>query len=262
MASKFSLSSALLVMLGEVMLQAWLNTSNDVYDSETGVDKNKHDSFVNLTGAPGKVQAVALLCLAVGFVCVYVANIRLANNGLMKLAVAGVAFGYAYQGPPFRFSYRGWGEPMTFTAFGPLSTLAASHAQLGTFSSLAFFASLLVGFMVTSIIFAHHFPSYIDDRDHKKMTPVASLGPLKASQVYPWAVVYPCFVTAGILLVTKLLPWQVPVGVMLTIPYARKLLDQINAFVSGQTKSSPTKYAVLWHLAGGILMTIGFLLAR
>lgn len=32
--------------------------------------------------------------------------------------------GYVYQGPPFRLSYKGLGEPLCFLAFGPLATTA------------------------------------------------------------------------------------------------------------------------------------------
>src|SRR5512147_394886 len=33
-----------------ILILAWENISNDVFDSETGIDQNKHHSLVNLTG--------------------------------------------------------------------------------------------------------------------------------------------------------------------------------------------------------------------
>ena len=33
-----------------ILILAWENISNDVFDSETGIDENKHHSVVNLTG--------------------------------------------------------------------------------------------------------------------------------------------------------------------------------------------------------------------
>ncbi|NEO49671.1 MAG: 2-carboxy-1,4-naphthoquinone phytyltransferase, partial [Moorea sp. SIO4A3] len=33
-----------------ILILAWENLSNDVFDSETGIDKNKAHSIVNLTG--------------------------------------------------------------------------------------------------------------------------------------------------------------------------------------------------------------------
>ena len=47
-----------------------------------------------------------------------------ANTAYTVLAMLGLAVfgGYAYQGPPFRLSYKGLGEPICFAAFGPLAT--------------------------------------------------------------------------------------------------------------------------------------------
>ena len=42
---------------------------------------------------------------------------------------AAVGMGYMYQGPPFRLSYKGLGEPLCFAAFGPLATTAFYLAQ-------------------------------------------------------------------------------------------------------------------------------------
>lgn len=41
-----------------------------------------------------------------------------------------VAMGYLYQGPPFRLSYKGLGEPLCFVAFGPLATTAFYLTQV------------------------------------------------------------------------------------------------------------------------------------
>ena len=40
-----------------------------------------------------------------------------------------VLCGQAYQGPPFRMSYKGLGEPLCFAAFGPLATGDATSGK-------------------------------------------------------------------------------------------------------------------------------------
>ena len=52
--------------LSAFLIIAWLNLSNDVFDSATGVDENKIESVVNLTGDWKKVFAVANVCLFIG----------------------------------------------------------------------------------------------------------------------------------------------------------------------------------------------------
>lgn len=49
-----------------------------------------------------------------------------------QMLATAVLCGYLYQGPPFRFSYLGLGEPLCFLAFGPLATNAFYLAQVGS----------------------------------------------------------------------------------------------------------------------------------
>ena len=46
------------------------------------------------------------------------------NSEVSAMLAAAVPMGYLYQGPPFRLSYQGLGEPLCFAAFGPLATTA------------------------------------------------------------------------------------------------------------------------------------------
>lgn len=54
-----------------------------------------------------------------------------------RMLAAAVAMGYLYQGPPFRLSYLGLGEPLCFAAFGPLATCAFYLAQVRGAGQLA-----------------------------------------------------------------------------------------------------------------------------
>src|SRR3712207_3648871 len=53
-------------LMSAILIIAWLNLSNDVFDSETGVDKNKAHSVVNLTGNKPLIFALSNLFLAAG----------------------------------------------------------------------------------------------------------------------------------------------------------------------------------------------------
>ena len=52
--------------VASIAIIAWLNLSNDVFDSQTGVDVNKAESVVNLTGSRRRVFAVATAALLAG----------------------------------------------------------------------------------------------------------------------------------------------------------------------------------------------------
>ena len=49
-----------------IAIIGWLNLSNDVFDSTTGVDKTKPESVVNLTGSRKRVLLVAVALLLSG----------------------------------------------------------------------------------------------------------------------------------------------------------------------------------------------------
>ncbi|WAS06256.1 2-carboxy-1,4-naphthoquinone phytyltransferase [Gloeomargaritales cyanobacterium VI4D9] len=243
------------VLAGVVLLQAWLNITNDVYDAATGVDVNKPSSLVNLTGQPMLLQIIAWSCLALGVICIYIVNTTLADNWILAISGLGIGLGYCYQGPPFRLSYRGWGEPMTFVAFGPLATLAASYAQLGRFSPTAFCASLVVGCLVTGIIFAHHFPQVEDDARAGKRSPVVRWGGQRASRVYPW-VVLPAYGVTLIGVGTGLLPLTALLF-LVSFPLAWRLVRFLWHNYEGSASGGAMPLAVGLHAFGGGLLAVG-----
>ena len=53
-------------LISAIFIIAWLNISNDVFDAETGIDKNKAHSVVNLTGNRNLVFWVGNLFLLLG----------------------------------------------------------------------------------------------------------------------------------------------------------------------------------------------------
>ncbi|KAL0335097.1 UNVERIFIED_CONTAM: 2-carboxy-1,4-naphthoquinone phytyltransferase, chloroplastic [Sesamum radiatum] len=158
----------LMLVVSSVFIIAWLNLSNDVYDFDTGADKNKKESVVNLVGdiislptdlspLPSEtfcileytnnnwwmVYCIALLSrtgthifawllLALGLAGLTWASLEAGSLRPISLLAYAVICGYIYQCPPFRFSYLGLGEPLCFAAFGPFATTAFYWLQGGT----------------------------------------------------------------------------------------------------------------------------------
>lgn len=109
-------------LVSAILILAWENLSNDVFDSETGVDVNKANSVVNITGNKPLVFWVANAFLAAGLSGILSIALLQQDFTVIGLILLCCAIGYVYQGPPFRLSYKGLGEPLCFVAFGP-STL-------------------------------------------------------------------------------------------------------------------------------------------
>jgi hypothetical protein len=76
--------------------------SNDAFDASTGVDKNKAESVVNLTGSAGRVLAAATVFLGAGLGLLGGSLGAAHAPHAVNMLLAAVACGYVYQGPPFR----------------------------------------------------------------------------------------------------------------------------------------------------------------
>jgi 2-carboxy-1,4-naphthoquinone phytyltransferase len=183
-------------LLGGVLLLAWENLSNDVFDHDTGIDAaGKPHSVVQLTGRRSRVAVLANGALVLGLLLIaWVASASSAAVLALVLACCGI--GYAYQGPPLRLGYWGLGEPLCWLAFGPLAT-AAGLLALGPgpgpgATAIPWKAALLLGsgpaLATTLVLFCSHFHQVADDAAHGKRSPVVRLGTARAAAVIPWFV--------------------------------------------------------------------------
>ena len=183
----------LLFLLAAVLLLAWENLANDVFDAETGVDAiGKPHSVVNLTGRPRRVAALANGCLLAGLGLMALVAWR-SNPVVLVLVLACCGLGYLYQGPPFRLGYRGLGEPLCWLAFGPLATAAGLQAlSPPAAAAVPWRDALLLGsgpaLATTLVLFCSHFHQVEEDAANGKRSPVVQLGSARAAALVPWFV--------------------------------------------------------------------------
>ncbi|KAH9697657.1 2-carboxy-1,4-naphthoquinone phytyltransferase [Citrus sinensis] len=151
----FSARRYFVLLISSVLIITWLNLSNDVYDFDTGADKNKTESVVNLVGSRTGTLVAAYLLLVLGFVGLTWASVEAGNLRAIMLLTCAVICGYIYQCPPFRLSYQGLGEPLCFAAFGPFAT-TAFYLLLG---------STRLPILITNNFMVFHFPCHNIDSD-------------------------------------------------------------------------------------------------
>ncbi|WP_199248129.1 2-carboxy-1,4-naphthoquinone phytyltransferase [[Phormidium] sp. ETS-05] len=169
-----------------ILILAWENLANDVFDSETGIDKNKHHSLVNLTGNKSLIFWLGNLFLATGILEIALICWWQQDPTVLGLILLCCVLGYMYQGPPFRLGYLGLGEILCFFAFGPVGMSAAYYSQTQTWSPTNLAASAIVGIATTLILFCSHFHQVADDIAAGKRSPIVRLGTAKGAQLLPW----------------------------------------------------------------------------
>jgi 2-carboxy-1,4-naphthoquinone phytyltransferase len=244
--------------IAAILILAWENLSNDVFDSETGIDLHKYHSVVNLTRNKNLVEAIANLCLVIGISAVGWIAWQQQDWTVIEIVLICCGLGYIYQAPPFRLGYQGWGEFLCFFAFGPLAVSAAYYSQTQTFSLVALAASAIVGIVTSLILFCSHFNQVTDDRLAGKRSPVVQLGSKRAAGLLPWicGAVY-LLTFLGILLGF----FPLATGLAgLGLPFAVKLCTWIVANCDREDLLKNCRFiAVGLHFATCLGLTLGFL---
>ena len=184
-------------LMAAVLLLLWENLSNDLFDADTGVDAvGKPHSVVALLGRKRPVRQLAWLALLLGLLLMLLLALRSTPWVLVLVAIS-CAIGYVYQGPPFRFSYLGLGEPLCWLAFGPFATAAALLVlapvpAAGETAVVPWGTALTLGsgpaLATALVLFCSHFHQVEEDAAHGKRSPVVRLGTARAAALIPWFV--------------------------------------------------------------------------
>ncbi|PPR84427.1 hypothetical protein GOBAR_AA36287 [Gossypium barbadense] len=227
----FSARRYMTLLASSVLIITWLNLSNDVYDFDTGADKNKKESVVNLVGSRSGPLIAAYSSLALGFIGLTWASADARNMRSLLLLGCAIFCGYVYQCPPFRLSYQGLGEPLCFAAFGPFAT-TAFYLLLGSTREIIFVplthtvlsASVLVGLTTTLILFCSHFHQVEEDIAVGKMSPLVKMGTERGSMVVKGAVLTLYSLLFGLGL-CKALPLTCIVLCALTLPIGKLVVN-------------------------------------
>ncbi|XP_060167892.1 2-carboxy-1,4-naphthoquinone phytyltransferase, chloroplastic [Lycium barbarum] len=262
----FSARRYFILLASSVFIITWLNLSNDVYDFDTGADKDKKESVVNIVGSRTGTFIAAYLLLALGFLGLTYTSVETANLRAILLLASAITCGYIYQCPPFRFSYQGLGEPLCFAAFGPFATTAFYLLQSSTselpITCTILSASALVGFTTSLILFCSHFHQIEGDKAVGKFSPLVRLGTQAGSRAVKVGV---ATLYSGMLLLgfTQTLPFTCIILCALTIPVGKLVVSYVEKNHEDKAKIFMAKYyCVRLHVLFGVALAAGLVAAK
>lgn len=258
---RFSWLPSLVFTLSAVLILAWENLSNDVFDSETGIDINKPHSLVNLTQNKPLIFRIGNLCLLLGISGILAIAWWQRDPTVLVVIALCCGLGYCYQGPPFRLGYRGLGEPLCFLSFGPLGVGAAYYSQTASWSVGSQLAGLVVGITTTLVLFCSHFHQVKEDLAAGKRSPIARLGTQLSAQLVPWACAVPLVAIVGAIGSGLFPVWTlIALG---SLGAAVRLGRHVSRFHAVPERVSNAKFlAIGFHFWSGVLLILGFVLAR
>ena len=242
-----------------ILILAWENLSNDVFDSETGIDQNKHHSLVNLTSNKLLVFWLGNLCLFLGLVGIIIISYWQQDLTVIGIILLCCLLGYLYQGPPFRLGYQGLGEILCFWAFGPLAVTAAYYSQTQTWSIKSLAASIVVGIATSLILFCSHFHQVKDDLAAGKRSPIVRMGTQTGAQVLKFSTCSIYAITLGLVIWRIFPPWTLLSWA--SLPFAFQLCWHVGQNHNQPDKVSNSKFiAVAVHFWTCLLFGLGFFL--
>lgn len=243
-----------------ILIIAWLNLSNDVFDAETGIDVNKAHSVVNLTGNKALVFWVSNLCLGLGILGILAIAWWQRDWTVLGLILLCCALGYSYQGPPFRLGYLGLGEIICFITFGPGAVAAAYYSQAQSFSWESLAVSVIIGISTSIILFCSHFHQVEDDLAAGKRSPVVRLGTARGSQMLTWMTAS-IFALTVIWIILGYLPW-LAILIFASLPFAYQLVTHVKQYHDRPDRVNNCKFlAVNFHFISGLLLALGMILS-
>jgi 1,4-dihydroxy-2-naphthoate octaprenyltransferase len=261
----------LLTLLGIVCINAGLNLSNDYFDHLSGNDENNPHltpfsggSRVIQDGilAPRLVLAGSIAFYLVGVVIgLYLAWAR--GWALLWVGLLGVFFALFHNAPPFKLYYLapGVGELAAGIGCGPLVVLGSYYVQTQRFGHEVLWASIPMGLLVAAILYINEFPDEVADRAVGKKTLVVVLGRERAVWGYA-GLLLAVYLSIGVGVAARVLPYTLLLA-LLPLPLAYRALRGAFHHYDDVRELIPTNaLTIQLHLMTGLLMCIGYLLAR
>jgi len=166
---------------GVVLAVIGVEAFNEYFDARAGTDR-----VFNLADPPPMSDAVFWLGAA-AFAGALAVGIYLTARGgwpILAFAVLGGAAAIFYEAPPIRWAYRGLGETVIGLSYGPWMVLGSLYLHTRTLTWSAVWASLVPGFLITSLAVVNAIPDFHQDRLVGKRNLVVRLGRRRAVWLY------------------------------------------------------------------------------
>lgn len=257
-----------LVVIGVTINHFGLNMIDDVFDYRQNADAAGPREKNPYTGGSGvlsagllsekQLLAASLACFGltalIGF---YIAAVK--GWPVLALGLFGLFCSICYTVPPVKFGYRGFGELGLLVNFGPVIGMGSYYVQAGRFDAEPFVISLVLGFMMWSMIIINEIPDIEDDRRAGKLNLVARFGRRAGAGLYVLGLA-----AAYSVLLASIASGTVPVAAALgfaSLPWAWKSVAVLMANLDDRLGLAPANLSMIKvHFATGAGLIIGYLI--
>lgn len=263
--NKVPLGHAILALIGALFSHVAVNVLNDYFDYQSGLDlRTRRTSFSGGSGIlpqdlmhPKEVLIMGIISLVVVIaIGIYFLEVR--GWGIVPIGLIGILIIIFYTPlvtkiPALCLITPGLG-------FGPLMVMGTHYVLTGQYNLIAFYASLVPGFLVCNLLLINQFPDLEADRSvHRQHLPIV-IGRKTSSYVYAilslstfgWVIAATVMGLIPEWTLIALLPF--PLAIM-TILGVLKSADDIDALIPFLGKN------VVYTLATPFFLGIGLLIS-
>ncbi len=261
--------TALLTVIGAVIVHAGINVLNDYYDALNGTDEANTERLFPFTGGSRFIQNGVLTreqTARFGFLLLGVtaligfALLPHAGGGLILIGAAGLLIGWAYSAPPLALNSRGMGELCVAAGFGWLIPLGADYVQRGSFDALPLLVATPYALLAAALLYINQFPDRKADEQAGKHHWVVRLGAERARWGYLSMVVV-AYGGLAAMVADGLLPGWSLLG-LLALPLSLRSAIDLLRFAETPQHLVPAIQSTIGALLGhGLLLSVGLWIA-
>ncbi len=256
----FNIAIYLLTLLGSIALHAFVNITNDYFDTIYGVDRPgaptvryRPHPLVSGILSPQQVLLVSTLIFSIALLSGVA--LALVDRWLsIPLGLLGALIALEYTAPPAKFKYRGLGELGVFSMWGPFMHLGAFYTQTGSIDPRPLAISIPIGFLVASVLVIDSIRDYEFDRSSGIRTLTVIIGRERAFKLYIAliAIAYITPIATTLAGLTK--PWILLS--LATLPRAVQLIKRFSKEVPDTAAPLTAQLTMIYGILYSVSLTI------
>ncbi|PIW60855.1 MAG: 1,4-dihydroxy-2-naphthoate polyprenyltransferase [Candidatus Omnitrophica bacterium CG12_big_fil_rev_8_21_14_0_65_50_5] len=229
--------SAMLCLLGAVLIQIGTNLANDYFDYVKGTDTSERIGPVRVTQAGLISPDVVKKSFIIVFALAAVIGGLLALRGgwpIVVIAVLSVMSGILYTAGPKPLGYLGLGEIFVLIFFGPVAVGGTYYVQTLEIHAPVLIAGLAPGFLSVAILAVNNLRDIDGDRKSGKRTLAVRFGDMFGRWEYFVSMILAALIPAALMLMTQSHVWVVFSSVAIMI-LSRRLIQDVTLKSDGAT---------------------------
>ena len=255
-------------LIGIYLIEIGKNAVNEFIDYASGVDRyvetDKRTPFSGgkktiVDGMLTVIETKVIAVMTMLFACIIGLYIVLYREpSILWVGLIGVLFSMFYSLPPFKFSYRGMGEVIVGTTFGPLIVTGIYIVMTNSFNLIAPIIGLPIGALIAYVLWLNQYPDYEADAKGSKNNWVVKLGKKRGVKIYASLFCLAYLLIIIIAIISNHIYWllgllSLPLAVR-AVKVAREYYDDIPKLIEANAKT------VVVYLITGVAMAIAALI--